>query len=224
MKKFDVYQNIEGNNLKQLLLFVGKYSNKMSFARYYEGKLTEEEFNQLQMEYKESILEEDKKNRLHYKENVNGYRDRINNFCRTDMNVEEYAEKYFNHLLEQDIMSCNLNYERFEKGKYEPYKRTSTDFLYVKYTRRTPVTRGPVFEMCFFMVGETYRKLLLNMNKLFEYPYQIEGGEFEDLTFYKEERLLLAICSHERYAYMNLEDDEYQEFLKLDILSDLTER
>jgi len=72
--------------------------------------------------------------------------------------------------------------------------------------------------MCFYTISETYSKLLTSMNKLFEYPYPIDSYEFEDLAFYQGEWPVLAICSHEQFAYLELEDDEYQEFAKLDIL------
>ncbi|MBW9155152.1 hypothetical protein [Clostridium tagluense] len=72
--------------------------------------------------------------------------------------------------------------------------------------------------MCYFIIGDVFRNLMSTMSKLFVYPHQIEGTEFEDLTFYKEERIILAICAHEGFAYMNLEDDEYEEFSKLNIL------
>jgi len=59
------------------------------------------------------------------------------------------------------------------------------------------------------------------MNTLFHYPFFIENIPFEDLTFYKNERVLLGTCSHENFAYMHLEDEEYRELLKLNIFDDI---
>ena len=67
-------------------------------------------------------------------------------------------------------------------------------------------------------IGESCIKLRKNERSL---PHQIKGTEFEDLTFYKEERIILAICAHEHFAYMNLEDDEYEGFAKLNILHEV---
>lgn len=214
MKCIFINEELQGRELNELLLFVGKISDKMSFARYYNGKLNQDEFNKMQLEYKSVILEKNKEKRIIYKKNINGYKDRIDALCGAKMSVEEY----FNHQLEQEIQMCNsLDYENFKNGQYEHYQGSCTDFLYLKYTRNTPVTSGPVFEMCFFMIGDTYNNLLSNMKKLFEYPYKIEGSEFEDLTFYKGERSVLAICSHEHFALMDLEENEYKEFEKLRI-------
>lgn len=218
MKKVMIHENLQGEKLKELLSFVAKKSNKMSLARYYEGKLTQEEFNKMQTEYKALILEEDKRNRVNYNENINGYRELINDFYDTEIEVEEY----FNNHLKQGLESyTSLKYEEFRNGKCERYNAKTQDLLYVKFTRDTPVTRGPVFEVCYFKLGEIFRKLVSNMNNLFEYPNYIENIEFEDLVFYNGERVALAICSHENFAYMDLEDERYEELLELSILEDM---
>lgn len=69
MKEFSIYEDLQGDKLKDLLLFVTGISDKMSLARYYKRKLTQEQFNQIQNEYKVFIHEEDKRRRLYYKEN-----------------------------------------------------------------------------------------------------------------------------------------------------------
>jgi len=218
MKKVLINENLLGTKLNQLLLYVAKKSNKMSLARYYKGKLTKEEFGLMQTEYKELILKEDKESRICYKDNINGYRDRINDFCGTEMSAEEY----FNHHLKRDLENCNsLDYKEFKHGKYKPFNGTTSDFLCIKYTRNTPVTRGPVFEICYFEIGYIANKLISKMNKLFEYPHQIGSVQFEDLTFYKGETVVLGICPHEPFAYMNLEDDEYQELIEMGVLLDI---
>ncbi|MBZ9624779.1 hypothetical protein G9F71_018180 [Clostridium sp. FP2] len=222
MKNVFINEDLQGKELNELLLFVGGKINKLSLSRYYFGKLTQEEFNQMQSEDKPLILAQDKQRRLDYIENINGYRDLINDYCDTEMDAEECL----NHILEQDIGFCTslgyeefqLENEEFQNEKYEHFNAKTADFLYTKFTRMTPASRGPLFEMCYFIIGDVFRNLMSTMSKLFVYPHQIEGTEFEDLTFYKEERIILAICAHEGFAYMNLEDDEYEEFSKLNIL------
>jgi hypothetical protein len=116
-----------------------------------------------------------------------------------------------------------LENQGFLNEKYEHFNAKTADFLHTKFTRVTPESSGPLFEMCYFIIGDTFRKLMSNMSKLFAYPHQIEGTEFEDLTFYKEERIILAICAHENFAYMNLEADEYEKLVKLNILHEVKE-
>ncbi len=227
MKEIFINEDLQGKELNELLLFIGRKINKLSLSRYYYGNLTQEEFNQMQLEDKPLILAGDKQRRLDYNENINGYRDLINDYCGTEMDAEEYL----NHILEQDIEFCTsvgyeafqLEYEEFQNEKYEHFNAKTADFLYTKFTRVTPATKGPLFEMCYFIIGDIFKKLMSNMSKLFVFPYQIGDTEFEDLTFYKEERIILAICAHEHFAYMNLEDDEYEEFAKLNILHQVKE-
>ncbi|MCB2358747.1 hypothetical protein [Clostridium estertheticum] len=222
MKKVFINENLNGNELNELLLFVGRKSNKLSLSRSHLGKLTQEEFNQMQLEDKSLILAEHKQSRLDYNENINGYRDLIDDYCDTKMDAEEYL----NHHFEEELAyftslgyeAFQLEGEEFQDEKYEDFNARTADFLYTKFTRVTPVSRGPAFEMCYFILGDIFRKLMSNMSKLFVYPHQIEGTEFDDLTFYKEERTILAICAHEHFAYMNLENDEYEELKRLNIL------
>ena len=226
MKKVFINEDLHGKELNELLLFVGRKINKLSLARYYYGKLTQEEFNQMQLEDKSLILAEHKQIRLDYNENISGYRDLIDDYCR---DTEMDAEEYLNHHFEEELAyftslgyeAFQLECEEFQDEKYENFNARTADFLYTKFTRVTPVTKGPEFEMCYFILGDIFRNLMSNISKLFVYPHQIEGTKFEDLTFYKEERTILAICAHEHFAYMNLEDDEYDEFEKLNILHEV---
>ncbi|MBZ9634042.1 hypothetical protein [Clostridium sp. FP1] len=227
MKKIFINEDLNGKELNELLLFVGRKCNKLSLSRDHLGKLTQEEFNQMQLEDKSLILAEHKQSRLDYNENINGYRDLIDDYCDTEMDAEEYL----NHHFEEELAyftslgyeAFQLEGEEFQDEKYEDFNAKTADFLYTKFTRVTPVSRGPAFEMCYFIIGDTFRKIMSNMSKLFVYPHQIEATEFEDLTFYKEERIILAICAHEHFAYMNLEDEEYEELAKLNILHEVKE-
>jgi protein-arginine kinase activator protein McsA len=220
MKSVCIIDDLEGEKLKELLLFVIGKSNKMSLERVYRGKLTDEEFNQMQVQYKEFIFDEDKKRRLYYKENINGYRERINKYY----SGETKAEKYFDAVLEQELENYkSINHQDFNNGNFKPYCGKTSDLLNVSFTRIRPTGYGGVSEICYFKLGDTVRKVISNMHKLFQYPHYIENTKFEDLTFYKGERVVLAICQHEGFANLNFEDDEYEEFSKLSIIQNIIE-
>lgn len=223
MKKIFINENLNGNELNKLLLFIGRKSNRLSLSRGYFGKLTQEEFNEMQLEDRSLILAEHKQRRLDYNENINGYRELIDNYY---IDMEMDAEEYLNHHFEEELAyftslgyeAFQLECEEFQDEKYKNFNARTADFLYTKFARVTPVTKGPVFEMCYFTLGDIFRNLISNISNLFAYPHKIEDTEFEDLTFYKKERTILAICAHEHFAYMNLEDKEYDKFEKLNIL------
>lgn len=222
LKEIYIIEDLQGNKLKDLLSFAESRSDKMSISRfYYQGKLTIEEFNQMQAEFKESLIECDRQNRIYYINNNNMVKD----IFAQDMSMEkgEEADKLFFQMLEQESNDFynQCKFEDFINGEQERFDDNSSDFITVKITRCTPVNIGPVCEMCYYILGETYRDITTNMKKLFEIPYHIKNSEFEDLIMYNGDRAVLAIHSHECTAYMKLEDDEYEALLKLGIPHDL---
>jgi len=108
LKRVYIHENLNGMKLTELISFAGKISNIMSLARYYSGKLTEEQFNQIQLEYKSLILEEDKKRRKDYHENINGCRDRLSAIRDDAMKLEEY----FNRQIKGDMDNCKLQFTK----------------------------------------------------------------------------------------------------------------
>jgi len=111
MKEIFINEDLHGKELNELLLFIGRKINKLSLSRYYYGNLTQEEFNQMQLEDKPLILGEDKQRRLDYNENINGYRDLVSDYCDTEMDGEECL----NHILKQDIEFCtSVGYDAFQ--------------------------------------------------------------------------------------------------------------
>jgi hypothetical protein len=122
--------------------------------------------------------------------------------------------------MDQDLDSMNaIKYENFKNS--QRYHPETKDYLYTRFTRITPVTCGPVYEVCYFKIGNLFNMILNSIKDLFECPYRIMNNDFEDLTFYKEKDEVLVICSHEHFAYMVLNDEEYDKFLKLNIPHDL---
>lgn len=220
MERIMIRENLSGKKLKDLLFFVASISEKISLTRYdYHGKMTLDEFNQMQMEIKTSLLDDIKQMRLNYIENIDGYR---NDLQKTrSINTKEEADKYFDLILENNIKHIvnSYKYEDFMSEKAKRYNKITPDFLYSRITRCTPLNIGPACEICYFKFGDIFNRIITNISELFERPYYDEESKFEDLTTYKGERIVLAIHSHEKYAFMNLEEEEYKEFSKLGILS-----
>ena len=51
------------------------------------------------------------------------------------------------------------------------------------------------------------------MTSLFAFPYHINNEEYENLTFYKDEKMIFSICSHENYAMLH--EDLKKEILNI---------
>jgi len=54
------------------------------------------------------------------------------------------------------------------------------------FTRNMPVTSGPLFHMCYYKEGEEFNSIEKNLESLFDFPYNIDELEFEDLAFYDD--------------------------------------
>jgi hypothetical protein len=221
MKFVSIDKNLKGENLNTFLEFLGKHGTKMSITRYYRGKLTKDDFDQVQKEYSEYIYQEHTRRYSAYKDNKEGYKVRIDNMIGSS----DKAESYFQAVLEQELNMLNdLTYENVVSENFNDTKFESEDLIEIKYTRRTPVTRGPLFEVCYFNMGGVFRQLSNEMTSLYQFPYYIHGQEFENMTIYNDERILLAICSHEQFDFMNVTDEEYEELMTLNILEILGDK
>lgn len=213
--KIYINEDITGGKLCELMDFVIKRSNSISVSRYYSGFLDSSEFKQMQEVYKEYIYEEDAKRRDDYKNNINDYQIRINSMLHS--NDGDNAFSYFDTILEQDLNIGKLEYDSFAKEPDNRFTCQSDEFIKTKYTRFTPVTRNPVFEMCFFQLGQISSSIINKMVGLFDFPCSIDGVSFEDITFYDDNIIVLAVCSHERFAYLNLDESDFEAFRELGI-------
>lgn len=216
MMKISINEDVAGDKLIELMGFVNKRSDSISVSRYYTGFLDVLEYKQMQEAYKEYIYKENARRRESYKCNLNDYQFRINSMLHSDSVDEVYL--YFDELLEQELsMLADLQYDSFSEESDKRFTTSSDEFIKTKYTRFTPVTMNPVFEMCSFKLGQISTSIINKMKELYDFPYMIDGICYEDITFYKNDIIILAVCSHERFAYLNLNENDYKSFNGLGI-------
>jgi len=216
MLKISISEDVINERFIELISFISKRSNSISVSRYYTGFLNESEFKQMQKAYKEYIYKEDTERREKYKNNQNNYQFRLNDIFH--FNNEQDAFSYFNELSNQELaMIEGLQYSDFSEKSDNRFTSNSEEFIKTMYTRVTPVTMNPVFEMCYFKIGQVYSSIVTNMKGLYDFPYIIDGIEYEDITFYENDNIVLAVCSHERNAYLNLHERDFDAFKDLEI-------
>lgn len=214
MAKIFIEIDIDGDKLGELIDFILMRSDTISVARYYLGFIDEEQFVQMQEAYKSKIYKEDKERREKYKYDIDGYKSLL-----SWLKKERDANEYFNDILEQDFnIFDTIKYDDYIEKPDTRFVSSSKEFIKNDFTRITPVTQGPVFEMCYFKIGQISNLIVSNMKRLFSHPYLIDGIEYEDLTFYNGGNIIFAICSHERYAYLELNIEDYEIFKKLEIM------
>lgn len=216
MLKISINEDVSDVKLNELMDFVIKRSDTVSVSRYYTGFLDMAEFEQMQESYREHIYKENASRREAYTSNRNDYQVKISSMLHSD--TEQEANSYFDELLEQDLsMFEGLQYDSFSEEPDKKFTSQSDEFKKTKYTRFTPVTMNPVFEMCFFQLGQVSASIINKMKDLYDFPYLIDGTAFEDIAFYKNDKIILAVCSHERFAYLNLAENDYKSFEELGI-------
>jgi hypothetical protein len=216
MIKISINEDVAGVKLSELMDFVIKRSDSISVSRYYTGFLDVSEFKQMQEKYKEYIYKENARRKEAYKSNLNDYQFRINSMLHSDSEDDAYS--YFDELLEQDLSALEeFQYDSFSEESDKRFTSQSVEFIKTKYTRVTPVTMNPVFEMCFFKLGQISLSITNKMKNLYDFPYMIDGIGYEDITFYKNDVIILAVCSHERFAYLSLNKKDFEAFKELGI-------
>lgn len=204
--------------LSDLMDFVAKYCDEISVTRYYFGYLSIEDFCEMQKEYVDFIVESDKDRREHYISNINGYADRL----KKAYGSEDKVQAYFDRLVSQEREMCDMcMYDDFKDREVTGDSSNIVGYIKSKFTRITPMTRGPVQEIVFLSKETVQEQIITNLDGLYEYPYEIKGFDFENLTFYDEGNHLLAVCSHENMAYMELSQNQYQELENMGLLKKL---
>jgi hypothetical protein len=119
----------------------------------------------MQEAYKEYIYKEDAKRRDDYKNNINDYQFRINSMLHSEDEHDAYS--YFDKILNQDLsMFEELQYNSFSLEPDKKFTSPSNEFIKTKYTRYTPVTRKPVFELSYFQLGQISSSIINKGNNL----------------------------------------------------------
>lgn len=198
MKEVYIEDNLKKEKLSELLNEVKEQSNCFSISRYYEGYMSEEEFTRMQDNYRRYIEEENQKRVQEYLENINGYKEEVDKCFH--FNTQEEAMDYFEDLYNQAIETIDeYQYCEFQNKKEKSLDIPEEWLISQEYTRITPVTIGPVFEVITLKM-EAFDTVTKSMKKLFSCPYKVFGGKFEDLCCYSDERAIFKVCSHEEFA------------------------
>ncbi len=195
--------NLKKKKLQELLDDAESRSDHFSITRYFNDYMSEEEYNNMQEEFMNAIMDDHHRRLDDYDNNVNGYRDELNKlfYFKNDND----AKSYFDELLNQDLEVFNsIQYVEFENKKIVTLTIPDEYLIEKKLTRISPVNVGPVFEIYTFSM-EAFDDIKTSMKKLFS-QYKVYGGVFEDLCLYDGNDSILKICSHEGYAYYAKKD------------------
>jgi hypothetical protein len=135
-------------------------------------------------------------------------------------NTDEEIERY----IRLDRESAKSYDSRFMKTKDGVKRYTEDIFSKYKLTDRkvtciTPCTLGGAKVMYFFEIEDAIKHQFCEMEELF-HPVIVDETTallLDDPVFYKDNDIILSICSHERYATLYLTESQYEDFRSLEI-------
>ena len=206
----ELNKNIKGEKLQKMFNYLNRIADRVSIERYCSERIPDDEFAAVQAEFKNHLLENDKKRRNDYASDRENYRARLRRYL--GIKTEQEATKYFDTLLNQDmeILECVKN-----DGKIREVAPIEEDVIRKRYTRITPTTSGPIMQQYYIRVGELLKRIESDMDSLFAFPYTINNEQYENLAFYRGKDPIFTICSHEKFACIMLNEKEQKELQKL---------
>lgn len=205
----DLNKDVKGKELDKLLNILFDISDSFSLGKVYKGLLTIDEFSKLQEDLR-NVIEEEYKQYVVELESGEAYAlDKLYQVYGTKEKILEVIQSSRNQILESTV---HLKYEDLE------FEDNLEDYLIaeglIKYniTRKTPVTTGPIYLLQYFNSRYIFDEIKKSYNSLFQDYVTLEGTDFEDLAFYKDNIPIFAICSHECFGYLKLNKASYDVF------------
>ncbi len=208
------YRQIEGDDLQELFEFCFKLCDTISLSQSHNIGMTKEEADQAIKEHN---------NYLH-KIGINeGIRPSAEDMLEFYKDMAETEEEW-KELVRRDRESRE-NYEAsFKKSQEEVTSYVQEMFSEYKLIDRdvtctTPCTSGGPHVMYYLESEERIKSCFFQMTELFDAVIKAEdkGLLLDDPTIYREGKMVLMVCSHERYASLFLTEEQYAEFKKLNI-------
>lgn len=163
------------------------------------------------------------------------YQKQIGHSIEPDIDIidEELIQIYKEMGQTDEEINFKISQHRERTKEYESnFKKTEEDvrsyiednFSKYKLTDRkvtciTPCTIGGEKVMYFFEIEDVIKNQFFEMEELFR---PVIGNEatstyLDDPVFYKDNEIILSLCSHERYATLYLTEIQYEDFRQLNI-------
>lgn len=213
--KIIIEDNLDFKETKKIFSFAKQYCDKFSMegAGVFGAKIEKNEFERLQKELQIYFCNEDKERRRKYKE------DKKYHFFLKEhfgFGTESAVNEYFDGLKKQDFECLNdITYEMFinNSGTYEIFH---PDFLYRTISFIGVIGVGGAYCNCYFKVRKVFDEIFNKKKYLFDYDWFHEE-QYMNLIMYTEDNRILAIYNELYEAELNLNEEQYKEFTKLNI-------
>ena len=208
------YEIIFGRYLKSLFDFCFSISDSISLTQPHNIGMTKIE------------CEEAKKEKIIYQK-------QRGHFIEPDITDDEFLQMYKEMGQTEDEINYYISMHRERVKEYDNNFRKTVEevrsyiednFSKYKLTERkvtciTPCTVGGEKVMYFFEIEDAIKHQFYEMEDLFSHVIKNETAALylDDPVFYKENDIILTICSHESYATLYLTESQYEDFRSLEI-------
>lgn len=231
---FIEYKDIQlKQNYKKLIRFLSFMSNKITYSvilQYY--LLSPEEYTDAVNDFADEYSKEDSNRRLRFVNDLE-YRETLLKTYHTNEELLDYFDRlqcYDLVELEEVKKQLQLYVNDFKYNKKEKDDLTSESnelekeillpkesFIGNKFTYKSHCTIGGLYKIYYFKMDEMMIEYLYNKGDLIKFNTFNNLYFLEDPCFYKDDRVICSICSHEQTIALFLQDNELEDFLLLKI-------
>ena len=207
-------QSMLGEDLRTLFDFCFSNSDTISLSQSHNIGMTKAEADVATSEYNEYLkmsgitegLIPSEEEMLEVYQNIAETEEEMNEMIRRYQESKAKYKSYFK-MTQEDV-------ERYLKEVFADYKLIDRDV-----TCMTPCTYGAPQVIYYLISEESIKHQIYNMKELFQpvITNEVEELRLDDLTFYKEGKIFMLVCSHEGYATLFLNEVQYNVFSKLKV-------
>lgn len=231
---FIEYKDVRSKkDYNKFISFLSSISNKITYSvtmQYY--LLSPEEYTDAVNDFADEYRKEDSNRRLRFMNDLE-YRETL---LKTYHTYEEIVT-YFDRLQCYDLVELEevkkqlqvyVNDFKYNKKKKDDLTSESNglekeillpkeSFIGNKFTYKSHCTIGGLYKIYYFKMDEMMIKYLDSKGDLIKFNTFNDLYFLEDPCFYKDDRVICSICSHEQTFALFLEDNELEDFRLLKI-------
>ena len=213
-----------------MIHFLGNHCNLVTFSTILnEYILNNDEYLKAIQDLTKEIQLKDVQRKKKFYEDIQ-YREQLLSQYVSHEQVSEYIERLAQYdivelaTIKSYLSDLLVNREQRSQTDYKnilDHKTVGTipkeSFMESRFTAYSHCTIGGLYKVYQFKMDKKICNYLEQQINLMSMNCFQSNTMLEDPAFYKDDRLICSICSHERTCTFYLEEVEYVEFLKIDV-------
>lgn len=202
------YENIFGEYLERFIDFCFQISDEVELVESYSKRITYEEYEQARGEAEEYFSDKEFNmfDEISEEEMIACYR----RAGETEEKIHEYITDFRIQNDPRLLYVCTS--EEIQELVHKEFREFGLIKREVTYHTHCTMSGQPAVVYT-FELRKQLKNQFLKMEEVFSPVFVQEGNIYiDDPAFYRNGRLIVSICSHERYGTMYLTEEEYEKF------------